>query len=154
KQWPHEPRLNQTCLAAADVSEVQQTIHRTANHGFTARKPGAPGRVSPGRVRRQPTFQKCNNGGRMTVEVETEPHVGGVLAPASPRRLVDVVFRVREFGIVAVLLLLVLVTGAIQPRFWSSQELTFVLLDTMVFALLAIGETMVVLTRNVDLSVG
>jgi rhamnose transport system permease protein len=90
----------------------------------------------------------------VSASVETEQQVSGVLAPANPRRLVDVVFRIREFGIVAVLLLLVLVTGAIQPRFWSSQELTFVLLDTMVFALLAIGETMVVLTRNVDLSVG
>ena len=63
-------------------------------------------------------------------------------------------FRVREFGIIAVLLLLVVVTAAIQPRFLSMQELQFILLDTTVFALLAIGETMVVLTRNVDLSVG
>jgi rhamnose transport system permease protein len=71
-----------------------------------------------------------------------------------PRRLVDLVFRARTFGILAVLLLMVIVTAAIQPRFLSTQELTFVLVDTTVFALLAIGETMVVLTRNVDLSVG
>jgi rhamnose transport system permease protein len=70
------------------------------------------------------------------------------------RRLADLVFRLRAFGIVAVLGLLVIVTSSIQPRFLSTQELTFVLLDTMVFALLAVGETMVVLTRNVDLSVG
>jgi rhamnose transport system permease protein len=73
---------------------------------------------------------------------------------ASSSRLVDVVFRIREFGIVAVLALLVLVTASVQHRFLSTQELQFVLLDTTVFALLAIGETMVVLTRNVDLSVG
>jgi rhamnose transport system permease protein len=72
----------------------------------------------------------------------------------SPRRLADLVFRLRAFGIVAVIALLVIVTSSIQPRFLSTQELTFVLLDTMVFALLAVGETMVVLTRNVDLSVG
>jgi rhamnose transport system permease protein len=72
----------------------------------------------------------------------------------NPRRLVDLVFRVRTFGIVAVLALLVIVASSVQPRFLSTQELTFVLQDTMVFALLAIGETMVVLTRNVDLSVG
>src|SRR6202035_4397479 len=47
-----------------------------------------------------------------------------------------------------------LVTASIQHRFLSTQELQFVLLDTTVFALLAAGETLVVLTRNVDLSVG
>ena len=46
------------------------------------------------------------------------------------------------------------VTVVIQPRFFSQQELRFVLGDTRSCALLAIGETMVVLTRNVDLSVG
>ena len=50
--------------------------------------------------------------------------------------------------------LLVLVTAVIQPRFLSAQELQFILVDTTIFALLAVGETMVVLTRNVDLSVG
>ena len=69
-------------------------------------------------------------------------------------RLVDLVFRIREFGIIAVLGLLVLVTALIQSRFLSISELQFVLVDTTIFALLAVGETMVVLTRNVDLSVG
>ncbi|HUY70898.1 MAG TPA: ABC transporter permease [Gaiellaceae bacterium] len=73
---------------------------------------------------------------------------------ASSRSLVDLVFRIREFGIIAVLALLVIVTASFQHRFLSTQELQFILLDTTVFALLAVGETMVVLTRNVDLSVG
>ncbi len=71
-----------------------------------------------------------------------------------PRRLVDLVFRVREFGIVAVLALLVLVTASIQPRFLDLTNIQFILVDTTIFALLALGETMVVLTRNVDLSIG
>ncbi len=73
---------------------------------------------------------------------------------SNPSKLVDLVFRIREFGIIAVLGLLVLVTALIQSRFLSISELQFVLVDTTIFALLAIGETMVVLTRNVDLSVG
>jgi len=89
----------------------------------------------------------------MSVRVETGNELPAPLS-ADPRRLVDVVFRIREFGILAVLGLLVIVTIAIQPRFFSTQELKFVLLNTMVFALLAVGETMVVVTRNVDLSVG
>lgn len=70
------------------------------------------------------------------------------------RRVVDLVFRLREFGIVAVLALLVLVTYAIQSRFLDLSNVQFILVDTTVFALLAVGETMVVLTRNVDLSIG
>jgi rhamnose transport system permease protein len=68
--------------------------------------------------------------------------------------MVDLVFRVREFGIVAVLIVFVAVTTIIQPRFLNDQNITFILKDTNVYALLAVGETMVVITRNVDLSVG
>lgn len=89
----------------------------------------------------------------MSVALDPGPNTAAPL-PGGSNRFVDVVFRIREFGILAVLLLLVVVTVAIQPRFFSLQELQFILLDTTVFALLAIGETMVVLTRNVDLSVG
>jgi rhamnose transport system permease protein len=73
---------------------------------------------------------------------------------ADPRRLVDLVFRVREFGIIAVLALLVLVTASIQHRFIDLTNLQFILVDATIFALLSLGETMVVLTRNVDLSIG
>ncbi len=76
------------------------------------------------------------------------------LDSANARRLVDLVFRIREFGIVAVLALLVLVTAMIEPRFVDLTNIQFILVDTTIFALLALGETMVVLTRNVDLSIG
>jgi rhamnose transport system permease protein len=48
----------------------------------------------------------------------------------------------------------VAVTVSIQPRFASQQEVLFILANTTVFALLALGETMVVVSRNVDLSIG
>jgi rhamnose transport system permease protein len=73
---------------------------------------------------------------------------------ARAQRLVDLVFRIRELGIVAVLALLVLVTSIIEPRFLHLTNIQFILIDTTIFALLALGETMVVLTRNVDLSIG
>ena len=76
------------------------------------------------------------------------------LDSANARRLVDLVFRIREFGIVAVLALLVLVTALIEPRFVDLTNIQFILVDATIFALLALGETMVVLTRNVDLSIG
>jgi rhamnose transport system permease protein len=73
---------------------------------------------------------------------------------ANPRTLVDFVLRARTFGIVGILALLVLVTTLIQSRFLSGSNIRFVLSDAALYALVAIGETFVVLTRNVDLSVG
>jgi rhamnose transport system permease protein len=75
-------------------------------------------------------------------------------ADLSSRRLTERVFRVRESGIIAVLIVFVGVTAAVQPRFLDTQNIQFVLINTTVFALLAIGETMVVVSRNVDLSIG
>jgi len=68
--------------------------------------------------------------------------------------LAERVFRIRESGIVVVLAVFVACTAAVQPRFLNSANIQFVLIDTTVFALLALGETMVVISRNVDLSVG
>jgi rhamnose transport system permease protein len=68
--------------------------------------------------------------------------------------LAERVFRIRESGIVVVLAVFVAITAAVQPRFLSATNIQFVLVDTTVFALLALGETMVVISRNVDLSVG
>jgi rhamnose transport system permease protein len=73
---------------------------------------------------------------------------------ANPRTLVDFVLRARTFGIVGILALFVLVTTLIQPNFLSASNIRFILSDTALYALLAIGQTFVVVTRNVDLSVG
>jgi rhamnose transport system permease protein len=70
------------------------------------------------------------------------------------RRLTERVFRIRESGIIAVLVVFVGVTTAIRPSFLNEQNLKFLLINTTVFALLALGETMVVISRNVDLSIG
>jgi rhamnose transport system permease protein len=78
--------------------------------------------------------------------------------PAAPgtgaRRLTERAFRIRESGIIVVLVLFVAVTTAVQPRFLNITNIQFILVNTTVFALLALGETMVVISRNYDLSVG
>jgi rhamnose transport system permease protein len=86
----------------------------------------------------------------MSATADTHP----TLAPASPRRLVEFVLRARTFGIIGVLALFVLITTAIEPRFLSAGNIRFILSETSLYALVAVGETLVVLTRNVDLSVG
>jgi rhamnose transport system permease protein len=64
------------------------------------------------------------------------------------------VFRIRESGIVVVLAVFVAVTASVQHRFLNTANIQFVLVDATVFALLSLGETMVVISRNVDLSIG
>ncbi|MGY1846732.1 ABC transporter permease [Blastococcus sp. SYSU DS1021] len=68
--------------------------------------------------------------------------------------LVHRLFAVREFGILAALLLLVVVTVVVQPRFLSQQNIRDLLLSASILTVLAAGQTMVIITRNVDLSVG
>jgi rhamnose transport system permease protein len=86
-----------------------------------------------------------------TLAPRSEPQ--GAQNAISSRRLTERVFRFRESGIIAVLALFVLVTSLIQHRFASSSNIQFILVNTAVYALVALGETMVIITRNVDLSV-
>ncbi len=69
-------------------------------------------------------------------------------------RLLGLVSRVRELGLLAVLLFIILVVGIQAPRFVSIDNFTQILLSVAIIAIVAVGETLVVLTRNVDLSVG
>jgi rhamnose transport system permease protein len=73
---------------------------------------------------------------------------------ARARRLTEWVFRVRELGILAVLLALIGVTGVLEPRFLEAGSLRNLTLNAAIFAILAAGQTLVLITRNVDLSVG
>jgi rhamnose transport system permease protein len=76
-------------------------------------------------------------------------------APAGERarRLTENVFRVRELGIVLALLLLIGVTAVIEPRFVHASSLQDLLRNGAIIAIVAAGETLVLITRNVDLSV-
>jgi rhamnose transport system permease protein len=89
----------------------------------------------------------------VTTAVAPQRKPPGAPAAISSSRLAERAFRFRESGIIAVLALFVLTTALIQPRFVSSSNIQFVLVDSAVYALVALGETMVILTRNVDLSV-
>ena len=85
---------------------------------------------------------------------EQRPGNGPGDSAGRPGGLAERVFRARESGIVVVLAVFVAITALVQHRFLNLANIQFVLVDTTVFALLAVGETMVVLSRNVDLSIG
>jgi rhamnose transport system permease protein len=83
--------------------------------------------------------------------------VSTVAAPAEgarARRLTEWVLRVRELGIVGALALLIAVTAILEPRFVEANSLRNLALNASIFAILAVGQTLVLITRNVDLSVG
>jgi rhamnose transport system permease protein len=90
----------------------------------------------------------------VSATVDTRQPTAGKPPRISSRRLTERVFRIRESGIIVVLIVFVAITVSIEPRFASQQEVQFILANTTIFALLALGETMVIVSRNVDLSIG
>jgi rhamnose transport system permease protein len=90
----------------------------------------------------------------VTPAVTERAGAAGAAPGSGSRKLTERVFRVRESGIIAVFLVFVGVTTAIHPEFLDQQNIQFLLVNTVVYALLALGETMVVISRNVDLSIG
>jgi rhamnose transport system permease protein len=62
--------------------------------------------------------------------------------------------RAREAGIALLIVVVVLITAANNHHFVDSNSIQQLLSGAALFALLGVGETLVVITRNVDLSVG
>ncbi|MEV4630297.1 ABC transporter permease [Micromonospora sp. NPDC049523] len=63
-------------------------------------------------------------------------------------------FAVRELGIALALLVLIAVTTTVNPRFLSGQSRKDLMLGATILVVLAVGQAIVIITRNVDLSVG
>jgi rhamnose transport system permease protein len=89
----------------------------------------------------------------MTITVEP---VRQKVAPESvaSRRLVDKMFKARELAVVAVLVLMLGATQLSNGEFLSQQGIKDLMLNATILVLVAVGQAMVVITRNVDLSVG
>jgi rhamnose transport system permease protein len=81
-------------------------------------------------------------------------HAAAPAEAARARRLTEWVLRVRELGIVAALAVLIAVTAIMEPRFIEANSLRNLALNAAIFAILAVGQTLVIITRNVDLSTG
>jgi rhamnose transport system permease protein len=69
-------------------------------------------------------------------------------------RLTAWLLRIRELGIVVALAVLVTVTAILEPRFIEADSIRNLALNAAIFAILAVGQTLVIITRNVDLSAG
>ncbi|HEY6606753.1 MAG TPA: ABC transporter permease [Gaiellaceae bacterium] len=73
---------------------------------------------------------------------------------ASSRVVAELLLRFRELGIVLALVIVVAATTIDNPHFLSATNVQQILSSASIIALLAIGETIVIITRNVDLSIG
>ncbi len=74
--------------------------------------------------------------------------------PPARAGLLDLVLKVRELAIGAVLVLMLLATQLYNGSFLSVQGIKDLLLNAAILVLVATGQAVVVITRNVDLSVG
>jgi rhamnose transport system permease protein len=75
-------------------------------------------------------------------------------SPAGRTGRLASVLRLREFPVALALIVLVVVTYAANPLFLSPQGTKDLLLNATIMVILAVGQALVIITRNVDLSVG
>jgi rhamnose transport system permease protein len=87
--------------------------------------------------------------------VDTEPAAPNALeSPAGAGRTARRWVLAREMSILAALVALIVITTAVNPRFLSAQSVKDLLLGATILTILAVGQAVVIITRNVDLSVG
>ena len=87
----------------------------------------------------------------MSTAVDTSPTRAGV---PGARRLVDRLLRVRELALLVVLVALLAGTAAGDSQFLAPQGIKDLLLNATILVIVTAGQATVVITRNVDLSVG
>ncbi|MGW0658339.1 ABC transporter permease [Streptodolium elevatio] len=90
----------------------------------------------------------------MTATAISPPPTAEPEAAKSSRGLVDKVFRARELTLLVALVALVVGTQLSNSRFLSEQGVKDLFLNASILVLLAVGQSVVVVTRNIDLSVG
>jgi rhamnose transport system permease protein len=73
---------------------------------------------------------------------------------SAPQGIASAIFKARESGIVLALVVLIAFTAMQNSRFLSAQSIRDILLGTAILAVLAVGQAIVMITRNIDLSVG
>jgi len=84
----------------------------------------------------------------MAAEITTPP-----VGPGIATRIVSTVGRSRELTLVAVMVVLAALVAIQAPHFLSTPNLTQVTTLAAIIAVAAVGEAIVVITRNIDLSV-
>ncbi len=71
-----------------------------------------------------------------------------------PSNVATILAKFRETGILIFLAVLVIIATLVERRFFSLHNFENILLDISILAIVAAGETMVIISRNIDISVG
>lgn len=75
-------------------------------------------------------------------------------AQSGAKRFAETLIRVRELGLIVVLVAIVAITGLINSDFLDVGNLKETVLNVAIIAVMTAGMTLVIVTRNIDLSVG
>ena len=70
------------------------------------------------------------------------------------RNIAATVLKAREFPILVALAAVVVITGLVNPTFASSEGISAILIESSVIGLLAASQSMLIIMRQIDLSVG
>jgi ribose transport system permease protein len=89
-----------------------------------------------------------------TSELEIATGAPGGERPSARATAVSVGLQLLNFGPVLILLLLVAVISMLTPNFLKPANISNILAQTAVIAIVAMGQQLVILTRGIDLSVG
>jgi len=60
----------------------------------------------------------------------------------------------RELGLVAIIIILYVIVGLVEPRFFSSKVVMSIMLATPILIVIGLGEMTAIISRNVDVSLG
>ena len=82
------------------------------------------------------------------------PMIRSADGPRSTADFVSRLLRFREVGIAALLAVLLVAVRLAAPRFWSVSNIQIIALSIALLLVVAVGETVVILGRNFDLTVG
>jgi rhamnose transport system permease protein len=89
----------------------------------------------------------------MSLDNRSAAHAQSTPVPGRSSSIMSL-FKLRELPVILALVLLVVVTATINPLFLSQQGVKDLLLNATILMILAVGQTLVIITRNIDLSVG
>jgi rhamnose transport system permease protein len=62
--------------------------------------------------------------------------------------------QVRELSLLLLIVVAVLLFGSLIPNYYTSRTFNRIASSVAIITVVAVGQTLVVLTRNIDLSVG
>ncbi|MGW3628075.1 ABC transporter permease [Streptomyces sp. NPDC000880] len=74
-------------------------------------------------------------------------------APPFHRQLAQALLRNRSAQLVVALLVITAVVGSVQPGFLTRGNIEFIMLNSVVLGLISLGQTFVIISRGIDLSV-